>query len=286
MGKLVLYFPDGSTRDILLSKERITIGRRPDNDVALPAASVSAEHAAVVTVLDDSFLEDLGSTNGTFVNDRPVTKHFLRDRDRLDIGREILVYYSDDDATPDVLPRELLQHDAANVLAPLDAHLAALADLTKGRARRPGGGPTEPRPVVAEFDPQSSGPMTGQVATEFDSPAPGSASDEDTTQRVRVHPALSPAEAPAPAPAAALGLVVRVANGPDAGREIALDKPETLLGRIGVEVVALRRHGAGVDLVALDDAAAAREGGAAISRRLQVGEAFSVAGIGLEIAAK
>src|SRR4029079_4145567 len=106
------------------------------------------EDAAGVAVLDASSLEDLGSTNGTFVNDRPVTKHFLRDRDRLDIGREILVYYGDDDAAPDVLARELLQHDAGNVLAPLDAPLAALAEFTKGRTRRAGGGPTEPRPVV------------------------------------------------------------------------------------------------------------------------------------------
>ena len=316
MGKLVLYFPDGSTRDILLSKERITIGRRPDNDVSLPAASVSAEHAAVVTVLDDSFLEDLGSTNGTFVNDRPVTKHFLRDRDRVDIGREILVYYSDDDAAPEVLPPDLLNHDAGNVLAPLDAHLAALADLTKGRPRRAGGGPTEPRPVVAEFDPQSSGPMTGQVATEFDSPAPG-ASDEDTTQRVRVHPALSPeapaagtlaaasagagadgaaaqrvtpatapAAGPAPAPASAPGWVVRVADGPDAGREIALDKEETLLGRIGVEVVALRRNAAGVDLVALDGDGAEPAADSTKNRRLQVGDTFTAAGVVLELSCR
>ena len=72
MGKLVLYMPDGSTREILLTRERIRIGRRPDNDVPLPFPAVSAEHAAIVTVLSDSFLEDLGSTNGTFVNGAPI----------------------------------------------------------------------------------------------------------------------------------------------------------------------------------------------------------------------
>ena len=51
-------------------KERITIGRRADNDICLPYPAVSGEHAAIVTILADSFLEDLGSTNGTLVNDR------------------------------------------------------------------------------------------------------------------------------------------------------------------------------------------------------------------------
>jgi FHA domain len=272
VGKLVLYFPDGSTREIFLTKERTTIGRRPDNDVPLPSAAVSAEHAAVVTVLDDSFLEDLGSTNGTFVNEKPVTKHFLRDRDRVDVGREILIYYVDDAAVPEVLPPELLRHDAENVLAPLDAHLAALADLTKGRGRRSGGGPTESRPVVAEFDPQSDGPMTGQVATEFDSPSPGEP-DNDTTQRVRVVPPAT--------------LVVRVVDGPSAGREIALDKHETVLGRVGVAVVALRTYGSSVRLVPLESVDPPLHNGASLpaeGTELRPGDTFAVAGTMLTLA--
>jgi pSer/pThr/pTyr-binding forkhead associated (FHA) protein len=92
MGKLVQRLPDGRTRDIPLDRERITIGRRADNDVCLPFPGVSAEHAAVVTILEDSFLEDLNSTNGTLVNGRPIAKHFLRDHDEIDIGRQVLVY--------------------------------------------------------------------------------------------------------------------------------------------------------------------------------------------------
>ena len=68
MGKLVLFLADGTTMDVPLDKERITIGRRADNDVCLPYPAVSGEHAQVVTILADSFLEDLGSTNGTLVN--------------------------------------------------------------------------------------------------------------------------------------------------------------------------------------------------------------------------
>ena len=88
MGKLVLFLADGTTLDVPLDRERITIGRRADNDVCLPYPAVCGEHAAVVTILADSFLEDLGSTNGTLVNGKPIVKHFLRDRDQIDIGRQ------------------------------------------------------------------------------------------------------------------------------------------------------------------------------------------------------
>ncbi|MBS0320031.1 MAG: FHA domain-containing protein, partial [Proteobacteria bacterium] len=102
MGKLVLYLEDGRTRTIPLGADRIVIGRRMDNDVCLPFPAVSGEHAAVVTILLDSFLEDLGSTNGTLVNGKPITKHFLRDHDEIDIGRQRLVYFAEDSAPVDV----------------------------------------------------------------------------------------------------------------------------------------------------------------------------------------
>src|SRR5437667_11909952 len=96
MAKLVLFLADGTTLDIPLARERVTIGRRADNDVCLPNLAVSGEHAAVVTILADSFLEDLGSTNGTLVNGSAIAKHFLRDRDEIDIGKEKVVYIAND----------------------------------------------------------------------------------------------------------------------------------------------------------------------------------------------
>src|SRR5688500_16881989 len=104
MGKLVLRLPDGSTREYQLERERVTIGRRADNDICLPFPAVSGEHAAVVTILDDSFLEDLGSTNGTLVNGKAITKHFLRDYDEIDIGRQMLVYVTGDYVIPEQAP--------------------------------------------------------------------------------------------------------------------------------------------------------------------------------------
>src|ERR1700682_1244037 len=106
MSKLVLFMPDGTNLDVPLSRERTTIGRRADNDICLPNLAVSGEHAVVVTILADSFLEDLGSTNGTLVNGKAITKHFLRDRDVIDIGRELLVYLVDDLASCERPPSE------------------------------------------------------------------------------------------------------------------------------------------------------------------------------------
>ena len=105
MGKLVHFHADGTAVEIKLDRQRITIGRRPDNDFCLPYPAVSGEHAAVVTILADSFLEDLGSTNGTLVNGTAVTKHFLRDRDEIDVGQQILIYVVDDAATLEPPPR-------------------------------------------------------------------------------------------------------------------------------------------------------------------------------------
>src|SRR4029450_1253995 len=95
MGKMVLYLADRTRRDKTPARGRIPRGRRAANDVSLPYPAVSGEHAAIVTILSDSFLEDLGSTNGTLVNGKAIVKHFLTDHEQIDIGRQRLTYASD-----------------------------------------------------------------------------------------------------------------------------------------------------------------------------------------------
>src|SRR5882672_1229621 len=111
MAKLVLHLPDGTTRDIRLDSDRITIGRRADNHIHLPYPAVSADHAEIVTVAADSFLHDLGSTNGTLVNGNRIAKHFLRNNDRIDIGLQQLVYLTNDAETVEPLPTEIATRD-------------------------------------------------------------------------------------------------------------------------------------------------------------------------------
>lgn len=74
MAKLVLTVDGVVMNEVVLARERMTIGRKPHNDIVIDNIAVSAEHAVIVTLFNDSFLEDLGSTNGTFVNGQPVKK--------------------------------------------------------------------------------------------------------------------------------------------------------------------------------------------------------------------
>ncbi len=95
MAKLILSMDGLVLKEIPLAKERITIGRKPHNDIQIDNLAVSGEHAVIVTILADSFLEDLGSTNGTFVNGKTVKKHFLQNNDVIELGKYKLKYMSD-----------------------------------------------------------------------------------------------------------------------------------------------------------------------------------------------
>ena len=82
-------------REYPLTKERTTIGRKPHNDIVIDNLAVSGEHAMIMTILNDSFLEDLGSTNGTLVNGQPIKKHFLQNNDVIELGKYKLKYMAE-----------------------------------------------------------------------------------------------------------------------------------------------------------------------------------------------
>ena len=122
MAKLILSMDGLVLKEITLTKERTTIGRKPHNDIQIDNLAVSGEHAVIVTILNDSFLEDLGSTNGTLVNGAPIKKHFLQPNDVIELGKYKLKYINE---------------------AP---KAAAAADFEKTMVLRPG---TMPRPAPA-----------------------------------------------------------------------------------------------------------------------------------------
>lgn len=93
--KLILSMDGTVLKEYPLTKERTTIGRKPHNDVVIDNLAVSSEHAAIVTILNDSFLEDLDSTNGLSVNGTPTKKHFLQNNDVIEIGKYKLKYLND-----------------------------------------------------------------------------------------------------------------------------------------------------------------------------------------------
>lgn len=86
MAKLILSLNATFKGEYPVNKDRITIGRRPANDIHLDNLGVSGYHAAIVTIGNDSFLEDIDSTNGTYVNGKAIKRHVLKHGDRIEFG--------------------------------------------------------------------------------------------------------------------------------------------------------------------------------------------------------
>lgn len=112
MSKLILSLDGKTIRECQLDKERILIGRKSGNDIQIDDVAVSGEHAVVITILNDSFLEDLGSTNGTKVNGKPVKKCFLQKSDVIEIGKYKLAYIHE------AVPRPAPDYEKTVVLRP------------------------------------------------------------------------------------------------------------------------------------------------------------------------
>ena len=92
VAKLITTSSTGDKTEFELVNETTTIGRKPGNDIQIDNLSVSGRHAQVITILEDSFLEDLGSTNGTYVNGKLVKKHALENGDNITLGKYQIIY--------------------------------------------------------------------------------------------------------------------------------------------------------------------------------------------------
>ncbi|MFK8026493.1 MAG: FHA domain-containing protein [Gammaproteobacteria bacterium] len=113
MSHLVVTLEDKLVGEFPISKEKMTIGRKPDNDICINNLAISSYHTQIITVLDSSFLEDLNSTNGTYVNARLVKKHALEDGDLIDVGNYRIRYVGNEpqeasDEESDVLEKTIV----------------------------------------------------------------------------------------------------------------------------------------------------------------------------------
>ena len=213
MAKLILSMDGLVLKEIPLTKERTTIGRKPHNDIQIDNLAVSGEHAVIVTILNDSFLEDLGSTNGTVVNGNPIKKHFLQNNDVIELGKYKLKFVGEPAAA---LGAEKADFEKTMVLRP--AAMKAAAEHAK--AMSGGGAPQAAGAVRASASQQAVASAT----------AAGIA-DKDP----------KPAPAPAARPAQPLG-AIQLLSGANAGKELELSKPLTTLGKPGVGVAVLTRR--------------------------------------------
>ena len=95
MARLILSLDGQTLAEYNMTKERYTVGRLPDNDIRIDNAAVSGHHSLLINILNDSFLEDLNSTNGTYVNGKLIKKHALQHGDVITVGHHQLRYVDD-----------------------------------------------------------------------------------------------------------------------------------------------------------------------------------------------
>ncbi|AXQ29663.1 FHA domain-containing protein [Solimonas sp. K1W22B-7] len=153
MGKLIVTDSSGQTKDFPLNKERVTIGRHADNDIPLNDKAVSGHHAVVITILQDSFLEDLDSTNGTQVNSKQIAKHPLSHGDVISIGRNSLRYEGEGQGGDDDFEKTM-------ILKPGQFGAAFDAQVSKAATAAP----TPPPSMGASHHPVSAPPAAPNLS--------------------------------------------------------------------------------------------------------------------------
>ena len=96
MGKLVVSLDNVVIKEFQITKERTTLGRRPYNDIVIDNLAVSGEHAVLTAAQSDVFIEDLNSTNGTYINGKAVKKQLLANNDVVEVGKYRIKFLADD----------------------------------------------------------------------------------------------------------------------------------------------------------------------------------------------
>jgi hypothetical protein len=213
-------------KEIALTKERTTIGRKPHNDIQIDNLAVSGEHAVIVTILNDSFLEDLGSTNGTLVNGQPIKKHFLQNNDVVELGKYKLKYVSDH-ATKSAAPQDF---EKTMVLRP---GAVPKQDAPKPSTSQavPTMGASQPTPTMGTSQPTHAAPSASQPVR------PVSVSQGTPTMGTS-----QPMSASQPLAAGGKVAAIQILSGSNAGKEMEITKALTTLGKPGVQVAVITKR--------------------------------------------
>lgn len=251
--KLILSMNGAVLREYPLNKERMTIGRKAHNDIVIDNLAVSGEHAAVVTIMHDSFLEDLDSTNGLEVNGVPTKKHFLQNNDVIEIGKHKLKYIND----------QITQTTSAD----FERTMVMRGPIAQPAAAKAGTMKTQARPDQSGVDELAE--KTGK----FDAPASAA------------KPAAPAATKPAAQGDAAKVAVVQILTGPNAGKELELVKNLTTLGKPGLQVAVLTRRPQGFFITHVEGAKFPLVNGQALTNQayqLNDHDVIELAGIKME----
>ena len=133
MARLILTLDGQVLAEYNMNKERYTVGRLPDNDIRIDNPAVSGHHSLIINILNDSFLEDLNSTNGTYVNGKLIKKHALQHGDVITAGHHQLRFVEDDDNQQDEFERTMVIQPSQRPVEKIQsAHAAVEASTQTG----------------------------------------------------------------------------------------------------------------------------------------------------------
>jgi pSer/pThr/pTyr-binding forkhead associated (FHA) protein len=218
MARLVLSLDGQTLAEYNMNKERYTVGRLPDNDIRIDNAAVSGHHSLIINILNDSFLEDLNSTNGTYVNGKLIKKHALQHEDVITVGHHQLRFLEDQ---AEELPED--EFEKTMVIEPsgeAEEKIVAAAEAAEQAAR-------------AELEMPAAAAARSRAKPEPEY-------KPTSTQNID-----EPAAKPTSLPLARL----QVLSGTFAGRELELSKALTTLGQPGNQVAAISRRADGYFIV-------------------------------------
>ena len=249
--KLILSMNGAVLREYPLNKERMTIGRKAHNDIVIDNLAVSGEHAAVVTIMHDSFLEDLDSTNGLEVNGVPTKKHFLQNNDVIEIGKHKLKYINDQ-----ITQTTSADFERTMVMRGPVGQPAAKAGTMKTQAKQGQSGVDELVEKTGKFDTPPAGKPAGAAA--------GKPAAQGETGKAAV---------------------VQILTGANAGKELELVKNLTTLGKPGLQVAVITRRPQGFFITHVEGAKFPLVNGQALTSQayqLKDHDVIELAGIKME----
>jgi pSer/pThr/pTyr-binding forkhead associated (FHA) protein len=276
MARLILSLDNQVLAEYNMTKERYTIGRLPDNDVRIDNPAVSGHHSLIINILNDSFLEDLNSTNGTYVNGKLIKKHALQHGDVITIGHHQLRFADQQapEADQDEFEKTMViptgQHSAdqlAKAEAAAERAAAAaketstaneVADAVKLDPEEAAGLESEPparapRRDIAETISSAGEPLARAPRQHIAETISSAREPMSQAPRQDMAETISSATATSidleTAPVALPLAKLQVLSGAFAGRELELTKALTTLGRPGVQVAAITRRAEGYYIV-------------------------------------
>jgi pSer/pThr/pTyr-binding forkhead associated (FHA) protein len=260
MAKLILSVDGQVLKEYTLSKERTLIGRKAHNDIQIDNLAVSGEHAAIITILNDSFIEDLGSTNGTMVNGKPIKKHFLQNNDVVEIGKHKLNDAPVAATAADFEKTMIIRNPAKPAPTPAPGE-RSLGDTQTGLK------PLSPELVKPNVSPPPPTPA----------PAPAAA---------RAPEASVPPGASGAAPGGALReAAIQVLSGAAAGKTVDLTRNLTTVGKAGTQVAVITKRPNGYFITHVEGATYPTLNGASLGAQahpLNDHDLIEIAGVKME----